>query len=194
MTDQELKDLVASLTIDRKELDRQIKNLQAEQEKTDRQMKETDRKLKNLGINLSGISDSNGAFAEEIFYNSLEENMNFANVHFDSISKLFGGQIKTPDGTIIRDQFDIVMINDTSIALIEIKYKAQSDYPKKMVEKKIRNFKLLFPMYEKYNVYLGLGSLSFDDFVVKNAKELGVGLLKQSGNIIEYSTDWVRAY
>jgi len=187
MTDQELKDLVASLAEDRKETERFIKE-------TSLQMKETDRKLKELGINLSGISDSNGAFAEEIFYNSLEKDMSFANVHFDSISKLFGGQIKTSDGTIIRDQFDIVMINDTLIALIEIKYKAQSDYPQKMVEKKIRNFKILFPMYKKYGVYLGLGSLSFDDYVVKNAKELGVGLLKQSGDTIEYNTDWVKAY
>jgi hypothetical protein len=160
---------------------------------SDRKMQETDRKLKELGIHVSGISDSNGAFAEDFFYNSLEKNMNFAGVHFDSISDEFGGEIKI-NGTIVKDQFDIVMINDKTIAIIEIKYKAESDYPKKMAEKKIKNFRLLFPYYAKYKIYLGLGSLSFSQKVIQEAKKYGVGLLKQRGETIEFKTDWVKAH
>ncbi|MDT8406639.1 MAG: DUF3782 domain-containing protein [Methylococcales bacterium] len=46
MTDDELKDLVASLAISQRETDRQICKLQAAQQETDRQLKETDRQLK----------------------------------------------------------------------------------------------------------------------------------------------------
>lgn len=43
MIDQELKDLIAGLAADTKEL-------KASQKETDRQMKETDRKLESVGI------------------------------------------------------------------------------------------------------------------------------------------------
>ena len=155
---------------------------------------ETDKQIKALKEELSGIGHSNGAFAEDFFYNSLEKNMNFAGVHFDSINDDFGGEIKLSDGTIVKDQFDIVMRNDKAIAIIEIKYKAESDYPKKMAEKKIRNFRLLFTYYAKYKIYLGLGSLSFNQRVIQEAKKYGIGLLKQRGETIEFKTDWVKAY
>jgi hypothetical protein len=176
------------------ETDRIVKETAVQMKETDRQMKETDRKLKELGIHVSGISNSNGKFAEELFYDSLEKSKTFAGVHFDSISNEFGGEIKIPSGTIVKDQFDIIMRNDKTIAIIEIKYKAEIDYPKKMAEKKIKNFRLLFPYYAKYKIYLGLGSLSFSQRVIQEAKKYGVGLLKQCGNTIEYKTNWVRAY
>jgi hypothetical protein len=161
---------------------------------TDKRMKETDKQIKALQEELGGIGHSNGAFAEDFFYNSLEKNMNFAGVHFDSINDDFGGEIKLSDGTIIKDQFDIVMRNDKAIAIIEIKYKAESDYPKKMAEKKNKNFRLLFPYYAKYKIYLGLGSLSFNQRVIQEAKKYGIGLLKQRGETIEFKTDWVKVY
>jgi hypothetical protein len=187
MTDQELKDLVASLAVDRKETARLFKE-------TNKQMKETDRKLKELGISVAGISNSNGKFAEELFYDSLEASKTFAGVHFDAVSNLFGGSKRMPSGTMLQDQFDIVMLNDDSVAIIEIKYKAERDYPKEMANRKVSNFRILFPDYANYKIYLGLGSLVFEERVVQEAKKYGIGLLKQCGNTIEYKTDWVRAY
>jgi len=169
------------------ETDRQIKENAAAQ-------KETDRKLKELGIHVAGISNSNGKFAEELFYDSLESSKTFAGVHFDEISKVFGGVKKMPDGKMIQDQFDIVMLNDNAVAIIEVKFRAEKDYPKDMAERKANNFRALFPDYANCKIYLGLGSLIFEGNVVREAKKYGVGLLKQCGNAIEYKTDWVRAY
>jgi len=169
------------------ETDRQIKETSAAQ-------KETERKLKDLGIHVAGISNNNGKFAEELFYDSLESNMTFAGVHFDEISKVFGGAKRMPSGSMIQDQFDIVMINDNAVAIIEVKFRAEKDYPQKMAEKKVNNFKTLFPDYKDFKIYLGLGSLIFEGNVVHEARKYGVGLLKQCGNAIEYKTDWVRAY
>ncbi|GBU25081.1 hypothetical protein R83H12_01720 [Fibrobacteria bacterium R8-3-H12] len=169
------------------ETDQQIKKTAAAQE-------ETDRLFKKLGLNVAGISNSNGKFAEELFYDSLESSKTFAGVHFDAVSNVFGGTERMPDGTMLQDQFDIVMINDNAVAIIEIKYKADRDYPKKMAKEKVNNFRVLFPKYSNYKIYLGLGSLVFEKRVVDEAKKHGIGLLKQKGNTIEYKTDWVRAY
>lgn len=157
--------------------------------------KETDRRFKELGIHVAGISDSNGDFAEEYFYNSLKKKMHFAGIHFDSISSIYKNSKKAPDGKIIEDQFDIVMFNGNYIAIIEVKYKAENDYPKKMVERKIPNFKFLFPELAKNRkIYLGLASLSFSESVVNEAKKLGIGLLSQVGEVMETQTNWIRAY
>lgn len=53
MTDQDLKDLVASLSVS--------------QAKTDEQMKRTDEKLKRIGLRLGSTSNNQGDVAEEYF-------------------------------------------------------------------------------------------------------------------------------
>jgi len=158
------------------------------------QMRETDRKLKELGINVAGISDSNGMFAEEYFFNSLKKKMKFAGVNFDDVSSNFKLLKKTPDGKRIEDQFDIVMLNGNAVALIEVKYKARREDLGKMASQKVSNFRFLFPEYAKHKIYLGLGGFSFEENVAIEAKKLGIGLLKQVGETIEYQTSWVRAY
>jgi hypothetical protein len=153
-----------------------------------------DQQMKEVNNTIGGMGRSNGAFAENLFFHSLEKSKTFAGVHFDTVSNKFKRLKKLPDGTKLEDQFDIVMTNDDAIAIIEVKYKAQDDDVKKMIEKKVPNFKALFSDYASYKIYLGLGSFSFDEYTAKEAEKLGVGLLQVSGDTVEYKTDWVRAY
>ena len=155
---------------------------------------ETDKQIKAMQEELGGIGKSNGEFAEEFFYNSLKGTMTFAGIRFDVISDKFGGIRILPDKTEIEAQFDIVLHNGKSIALIEAKYKANLKDVKEMVEKKVTNFRLLYPEYAKHKLYLGIGSLVLKDRVVQEAKKLGIGLMMQRGDAVEYKTDWVRAY
>jgi len=179
---------------------------------TDRKMQENarqiaeghrllDEKFEALGIkvndiksNVNGISDSNGEFAEEYFFTSLKRKMEFAGVHFDDIYEDFKLLKKLPNGERLQDQFDIVMINDDAVAIIEVKYTARKGYPAIMVNQKVPNFRTLFPDYAGYKIYLGLGALSISKEVANEAKELGIGLLRQVGETVEYETKWVRAY
>ncbi|MDR0517338.1 MAG: hypothetical protein LBH25_09890 [Fibromonadaceae bacterium] len=176
------------------EIKESIAELRASQKETSQQIKETSRQIDNLHEEISGISNSNGLFAEEYFFNSLEKKMEFAGVHFDSISNEFRRLRKTPDGGRVEDQFDIVLFNGNAIALIEVKYKARKKNLDKMLKQKIPNFRFLFPEYAKHKIYLGLGGMSFEKNVVGEAKKLGIGLLKQVGETIEYETEWVKAY
>ena len=177
----------------------------AERQETDRKIAEghrlLDEKFEKLGIkfddvksNVTGISDSNGEFAEEYFFTSLKRKMEFAGVHFDDIYEDIKLLRKMPNGERLKDQFDIVMINDDAVALVEIKYTARKGYPATMAKQKVPNFRTLFPDYAGYKIYLGLGALSINKEVAEEAKKLGIGLLRQVGETVEYETKWVRAY
>jgi hypothetical protein len=156
--------------------------------------KEFDRKFYAMCKEIGGISNSNGDFAEEFFYNSLKETMTFAGTHFEYISNKFARQRTMPDKTEVRAQFDIVLHNGDSIALIEAKYKADLEDIKELVEKTVMNFRFLYPEFANYKLYLGIGSLVLKDRIVQEAKKLGIGLMRQKGDAVEYKTDWVRAY
>jgi len=163
-------------------------------QETDRIVKETGKQIKEVSRQLGGMGRSNGDFAEEFFYNSLKKNMTFADIHFDCISDKFARRKIMPDKTEKEAQFDIVLHNGDSIALIEVKYKAELDDIKEIMEKKIPNFRFLYPEFAKYKLYLGIGSLVLKDRIVQEAKKLGIGLMKQRGDAVEYQTKWVRAY
>jgi len=180
------------------EIRKMFEESRAERQENDRKLTEKFEalgiKVKDVNSNVVGIGNSNGEYAEEYFYNSLEKKMEFAGVHFDDISTAFKLLKKASDGKRIEDQFDIVMLNGEAAAIIEIKYKARKGDPKQMVSQKISNFRFLFPDYAKLKIYLGLAAFTFEESAVKEAKELGIGLLKQVGETIEYETKWVRAY
>jgi len=78
--------------------------------------------------------------------------------------------------------------------LIEVKYKAELEDIEEMIEEKVPNFRLLYPQYAKYKLYLGIGSLVLKDRIVQEAKKLGIGLMEQRGDAVEHKTRWVRVY
>ncbi|GHV81209.1 hypothetical protein AGMMS49944_30000 [Spirochaetia bacterium] len=75
-----------------------------------------------------------------------------------------------------------------------MKSKAKTEHLEKLVTKKLPDFRTLFPEYRDYPIYLGIGSMSFDDHVLQRAQELGIGILRQKGDTIEADTGAVRAY
>jgi Holliday junction resolvase-like predicted endonuclease len=166
MTDQELKDLVASLAIS--------------QAKTDEQMKRTDEKLKRMGIALGNISNNQGAVAEEFFFNSLKATQTLAGIHYDSVDK---NLTRAANG--IEDEFDIVMVNGKAIAIVEVKYKAHEADLTKLLTQKYENFKKLFPVYKDYTHHLVLATFSLYDELKEQALAQGVTVLQRKGDVIE---------
>ena len=59
---QEIRQMLADLTIKQAQTDEQMK-------RTDEQMKKTDEKLERIGIKLGNISNNNGDYAEDFFWN-----------------------------------------------------------------------------------------------------------------------------
>jgi hypothetical protein len=154
-----------------------------------------DARFAAMSAEVAGIGKSNGMFAEDIYYRTLWRKKEFAGIHFDDVSNAFGGVKKLPDGKRLQDQFDIVMLNDASAAIVEAKYRARKEDVTTLVEKKVNNFKIMFPDYKDLKIYLGLAAMAFEDDVVEEARKYGIGLLQQVGETVEYAADWeVKAY
>ena len=172
MTDQELKDLVASLAIAQAETDKQLK-------KTDKQLKETDRKLNKVAKLVGAIGNNQGDVAEEYFINSLEDNMELLGIKFDKILSNL-----TTRKNNIEDEYDIVLVNGESIAIIEVKYKVHENDVKKL-DKKIETFKDLFPEYSNLKLYAGIAGFKVYKKAKEYAKEKGYFILQRKGDIVQ---------
>ena len=164
MTDDELKQLVASLAI--------------KSDKLDEQMRRTDAKLEKVSELLGNIGQNQGDVAEDFFYNSLAEDTRLGAIHFDDIAK---NEQKRRGQT--EEEYDIVMTNGDAIGIVEVKYKAhQNDLQK--LERKMRNFKKLFPVYEKYKLYGAIASFHINDDAKKEALQRGFFVLERTGKVI----------
>ncbi|MCL2282613.1 MAG: hypothetical protein FWC26_04780 [Fibromonadales bacterium] len=198
MTDKELKDLVASLAVSDKEIDRQlketkqlIKEIGLQIKETGSQMKETDRQLKErmketsleidrVSKRMGGISDNIGYHAEQFFQRAFEKKLKFGYVKYDEMIPNLCHRDK--NGEI---EFDIALINGDSIALIEVKSRIHPAFVNEFAETKVKKFRKFFPHYKNYKVYLGIAGFSFCEEVIHRASQYGIGIIGQKGDSVE---------
>ena len=143
MTDQELRDLVASLAVSHAEFREDMQKTKAENDKWHTEFREDMQELrasqdkfrkdmdashakmqqdiKDLGLyiesvtkELRGLGVTQGDIAEEEFYQSLERHKRLGALHFDTIERKVQKNASSPE-------FDILLINGDSVGLIEVK-------------------------------------------------------------------------
>lgn len=181
MTDQELKDLVASLAVAQAKTDAQIAD-------TGAQMAATDKKLKELSIMLGGVSNNQGSVAEEFFLNTLTAHPEVGGITFDRVTPHVMPATKTKQA-----EFDIVMVNGSSVAVVEVKYKVHpSDIDK--AAKNLERYREFFPEHKDYALYGGIAGLHVPADAVKAAKEKGLFVLKRVGNVLKTDAREMRAF
>ena len=178
MTDNELKSLVAGLAIAQKATDEQIKLNAIAQKATDKQMKRTDEKLERIGINLGNIGKNQGDVAEEFFFQSLIKDNHLGKIHFDDVVK----NMEKHRGQI-QEEYDLVMTNGDAIAVIEVKYKAHTNDLDKL-DRKMRNFKKLFPIYQAFKKYGAIAAFHINDDAKQEALRRGYFVLQRSGDLV----------
>jgi hypothetical protein len=148
-------------------------------QETARQMKETDRKMLIIQKEMGRWANNQGSFAEEYFFNSFENGKrNFFGEQFDKIGKNVKAISKN-----LEDEYDIVMYNGTSVAIIEVKFKAHKDHVPQLL-KKAETFRILYPYYQGYKIYLGLASMSFHPEVEDECLTQGIVVIKQVGDTV----------
>ena len=175
MTDDELKALVASLAVD-------SKNLHEAQKATDEQMKRNDKmlteKLERMGITLGNIGQNQGDVAEEFFLQSLLKDNHLGSIRFDDIVK----NMEKHRGQL-QEEYDLVMTNGDAIGIVEVKYKAHTHDLDKL-DRKMRNFKQLFPWFKDYKQYGASASFHINDGTKKEALKRGYFVLQRSGDVV----------
>ena len=136
---------------------------------------------------LGGITNNQGAFAEEYFFNSFENGKkNFFGEKFDEIKKNIKGIEKD-------DEYDILLINGKFIGIIEVKFKAHgNDIPK--VLRKVETFRENFPKYKNHKIYLGLASMSFYTELEQECENEGIAVIKQVGDTVVISDKHLKVF
>jgi hypothetical protein len=174
----------AGVKIDRL-AERQVENERILNEK----FAETDKLIKNLGVRLGGMANSHGSFAEEYFFNAFDNGeTNFFGEKFDEIEK----NLKYRRNGL-KDEYDMVMFNHTSVAIIEVKYRArEKDMPATL--KKVDTFRILFPDYKDFRIYLGLAAMSFDPEIEKECEDNGIAIIKQVGDKVIINDKNLKAF
>jgi hypothetical protein len=194
MTDQELKDLVASLaesqkktTEAQKKTDEQLRLNAEAQKKTDEQLKQTDEQLKKtdetvrkLSQMYGGAANNQGKVVEEFFFNSLKHKPVLNGIQFDYIEK----NVTRSKGNL-EEEYDIILVNGKVVYLIEVKYNLHRKDMESFLARKYPNFFKLYPEYNNFDVKLAFASFSVDDSCKAFARENGITLLQRRGKIIE---------
>jgi isopentenyl diphosphate isomerase/L-lactate dehydrogenase-like FMN-dependent dehydrogenase len=104
----------------------------------------------------------------------------FKGVHFDDVTP----RVKPLTRKGIQDEYDIVMVNGTTVAIIEVKLHYHPNDIEKLLNK-VKTFRVLFPEYKDYKVMLGLASKTFKRSDIARANELGIGLIEENGDDIQ---------
>ena len=152
---------------------------------------EFDKRMKELQNNIGGVSASNGAMAEEMIFNSLEQDKTFAGVKFEEVDRNIKLHSRFLD---VKGEFDVILKNGDTVAIVESKYKVRSDDIAKLVDKQVKDFRKLFPMYSNYKILLGIGGMSFEQKAIEDAQNKGVGIIKIVGDKVEYHTEGIKTY
>ena len=217
MTDKELKELVASLAVKSDRLDAQQAKTDAQMARTDEKLNrlselygaasdktdeklnrlselygaasdKTDEKLNRLSELYGGVSSNQGSAAEEFFFNTLTANPEVGGITFDRVTPHVMPATKNKQG-----EFDIVMVNGSSVAVIEVKYKVHpSDIDK--AAKNLKRYRDFFPEHKNYALYGGIAGFSVPPGAVRAAKEKGMFVLKRVGEVLKTDAKEMRAF
>ncbi|MDR3011707.1 MAG: hypothetical protein LBU70_00635 [Chitinispirillales bacterium] len=172
-----------------KELVQFQKELAQSQKETDEQMKKTDEGLDKLRKQVGGIDDNISHHAEQFFQDALNETLTFGGEKYDFMTPNITRQ-KGGSGV----EFDILLENGKSVAVIEVKNRIHPNFVTELAEKRLAKFRELFPLYKNHKVYLGIAGFSFSKAVLERAQKYGIGVIRQVGKTIEIETEHLKAY
>jgi len=176
-------------------LNSQISELRESIRDTDRQMKETDNHLKekfsDLKDYVGAIGRNNGDVAETYFYETIANTMKIGELDFEIIEQNVKRKNRRKN---MEGEYDIILTNSDSIAMVEIKYKLHPDDIEKIVNKTIPVFKKLFPEKKDYKLYIVVAGMTIPDESKKLAFKHGFFVLTQGGGTLNIEHDHVKAY
>ena len=165
-------------------------------EEADRRSAEVDRQIETMSADVDklckkvgGMDDNIGHHAEYFFQNTLGQTLTFGGEKYDYIVSNLKCKSKK-DNT----EFDIVLINGKSVAIIEVKNRIHPNSIKELAEEKISKFRKVFTVYKNHKVYLGVAGFSLSDTVMEEAHKYGVGIIRQDGQSVEMKADHLKVY
>jgi hypothetical protein len=174
---------IKELRESQKETDRLIKETALQMKETDRRM---DKRMQKLDEKMGGIDDNLGFHAERFFQDALTKSKIFGGIKYDNIIRNMTCEDET--------EFDIVLINCESVAIIEVKNRIHPGFVEKMAKDRLDKFRKHLAVYKNHKTYLGIAGFSFCNDVLEKAGEYGIGIIRQIGDSMEMDAGELRAY
>jgi len=176
MTDEELKELVASIAIAQKETDRQLRETDRQLKETDRQLKETDRQLRRqlqeLGKQIGGLGDKFGGFTEGMAFPSMSK----------ILTEQFGMEVITPrlkvrkgGDTLELDVFAYANSDLNKAFVVEVKSHLRPEGISQL-RNILQRFRTFFPEHADKNLYGMLAVVDAPDDLRQEALAEGLYL------------------
>ena len=173
------------------ETDRKFAEVAERQAATDRLIEKVSKQIARTEKMVGGISNTHGSFAEEYFFNSFNKGKkNFFGEKFDKMLKF---ELVNDANKKTKAEYDILLINGSSVAIIEVKFKVREKAVKHVMGK-IKHFRQNFPEYKNHRVYLGIASLVFDTQVEAECEKNGIAIIKQEGDSVIINDTNLKAF
>jgi len=138
---------------------------------------------------VGNLANNQGDSADEFFYRSLLDNAYLGDMHFDTIYR----NLPSCKGKL-QDEFDVVLVNENSVAIVEIKQKAHPNLIDDMLNRKLPNFRTLFPYHQEQKLYGVIASMVSNDTLIEKAREAGLFFLTQRGQHVVLVNEEVKAF
>jgi len=136
-----------------------------------------------------GWEKSDFELVQEYFINSLKSDKKFFGEQFDKFMSSKYHNFKTnKDG-----EFDIVLLNETTAAIIEYKIKARKNDIQQLLNQ-VSSFRDEFPQYQSHRIYLGLAAMAFEKDVDDHCISEGVAVLKQVGDTVVINDEHLKVF
>ncbi len=193
MTDQELKDLVASLAIDTKELRQaQIENermiaeerrkTEEERHKTEEERRKTEQMLRELGKQIGGLGNKFGSFTEGLALPSVQR----------LLFERFGVEDFMPrrrkrvgSETIELDALGLVNGTRNEAYIVEIKSHLRGESVQQMTTI-LQKFRTIFPEYASMKLFGIIAAADASAEALKEAQEAGFYALTFEDDLMQF--------
>jgi chromosome segregation ATPase len=167
-----------------KQVEAQIAETYAQIKETDKQIKETDKQLAKTDKQLGKLGNRFGDLAEHLVAPGLADRFNELGYHFENV---FPGGLKIlDDQNQVIAQIDILLENDESIAVVEVKVSPEHDD----IQKHINRIEL-FQNYRKKKgikhktIIGGIAGAIFSQNIKKEVLNAGLYVIAQSGDTMK---------
>ena len=152
---------------------------------------ELDRRIREVNEAVNGIGKSNGMFAEDFFFTTIENGDR--KIFGEQFENCFSLQKRNSKEHRIMGEQDIILLSDESVAFVEVKYRARKDDVQKIIDK-LPNLRILYPQHDSRRIYLGIAALSFDKGVEETCNNNGIAIVKQVGDTVVINDEYLKTF
>lgn len=146
---KEIKEIRAFQRETTKKARKEVEEIRTIQKETAQQMKETDRQIQKIG---GRFNERWGTFVESLVEGNLVRILRGRGIDITQTHSRSEAEWTKPDGSIQKQEFDIIVANETEVVVVEVKT-TLSLKDVTVFLKTLQNFKKYFRRYKTETVY-----------------------------------------